>query len=272
MSVAKRTLVIETLVVLLAAAALGGCTPTFQEVYPEAGARVRVAQLGLPYSNVFLLRSATTAALVDAGSPGDEASVTLALGEARLVAADVKYVIVTHAHGDHAALARYFQEKGAKIVLGAGDVELAHTGHNDEMKPQNVTGRVLRPFVDFSYAPFDADVVVPTGKEIALDPVSLPGVRVRSMPGHTAGSVVVFVGERDALIGDVLLGGYFGGAIAPSEAGEHYYQADAQRNRCNIVALLKTGVTRFWVGHGGPVERPSIVAFSEGWPAAAQCR
>ncbi|HEY4121726.1 MAG TPA: hypothetical protein VGM56_27860, partial [Byssovorax sp.] len=148
-----------------------------------------------------------------------------------------------------------------KIVLGRGDALLAADGHNDEMKPTSAFATALRPFVDFAYEPFKADVAV-TG-DVPLDEAAFPGVRVRAMAGHTKGSLVVLVGDRDALVGDMMLGGALGGMFAASTPGEHYYQADPRANRCNVERLLATPVAHFYLGHGGPVERDAVAVYAK---------
>jgi glyoxylase-like metal-dependent hydrolase (beta-lactamase superfamily II) len=80
------------------------------------------------------------------------------------------------------------------------------------------------------------------------------------MPGHTAGSIVVVMADHSAFVGDMMMGGSFGGAFSPSQPGEHYYQADGAKNRRNIQTLLAMGVEKFYLGHGGPVARADVIA------------
>src|SRR5262245_13939944 len=94
---------------------------------------VEIQRISLAYSNVFLLRSSSGAALVDAGSPSDVADATAALGAVGLRPSDVKVVVLTHGHGDHAGMARFFQKSGSMIVVGRGDELQTTVGHNDEM-------------------------------------------------------------------------------------------------------------------------------------------
>lgn len=57
----------------------------------------------------------------------------------------------------------------------------------------------------------------------------------------------------------MMLGGCLGGALFPSRAGEQYFQFDQARNRSQIVELLRRPAHTFYLGHGGPVTRASVL-------------
>jgi glyoxylase-like metal-dependent hydrolase (beta-lactamase superfamily II) len=256
---------------LLAAMAValfaGACAPRFVSVADRAPVLeplpVRLERIALRYSNVYLLREGAAAVLVDAGSPGDAEATTSALGLLGLRPSDVRAVVLTHGHGDHAGMAAFFQKQGARIVVGRGDEAQTRVGRNDEMTPTGPFARVLKPFVKLDYEPFVPDQLV--DDEIDLTSLGMGGVRVRHMPGHTRGSLVVLVGPREAIVGDQMLGGIWGGAFHAGSAGEHYYQLDPARNRCNVQALLDAGIERFYLGHGGPVSRDAVLQWRGSW-------
>ncbi len=61
----------------------------------------------------------------------------------------------------------------------------------------------------------------------------------------------------------MIAGGALGGMFFPRSPGEHLYQGDPAQNRKNIQTLLDLGVTKFYLGHGGPVVRADVIkAFS----------
>jgi glyoxylase-like metal-dependent hydrolase (beta-lactamase superfamily II) len=101
-----------------------------------------------------------------------------------------------------------------------------------------------------------------------LRPWGIAG-RAIQRPGHTPGSLVVLFEDGRAVVGDLMLGGYLGGAILPHRAGEHYFHADLARNLENIRWLLAQGAKEFYLGHGGPVDRAAVIeAFGVATPAA----
>lgn len=243
-----------------------GCSPRF--VPTSHGAPVLepppvpIARVSLKYSNLYLLRG-DSVALVDAGSPSDIEDLGSALAKVGLRPADVKVVVLTHGHGDHAGMALFLQRSGAKIVVGRGDELQTSVGHNDEMTPQSLFARVLKPVVKLPYDAFQPDVLVDDEADLAA--YGLPGVRVKHMPGHTRGSLVVFVGRREAIVGDMMLGGIWGGMFHGETAGDHYYQLDPDQNRCNVQALLDAGIETYHLGHGGPVTRDAVLRWTESW-------
>jgi glyoxylase-like metal-dependent hydrolase (beta-lactamase superfamily II) len=241
---------------LVAALLLGGCASPWRAVGKTPPPEAEIVRIELSYSNVYLIKAARPV-LVDSGSPGDENALREALVANGVRLEDVALVVLTHGHADHSGGAAAIRSaSGAKLVLGAADARMTRKGRDDFLVPTGLMGYLLRPLCDFPFPPFEPDIAVVD----SLDLMSwgIAG-RVEAMPGHTPGSIVLLVGET-AFVGDQMLGGYFGGALAPRSPGEHYYQDLPERNHDNIRALLARGVATFYLGHGGPVAREDVVA------------
>src|SRR5512147_1816677 len=116
----------------LALAALCACAPPrFAAVGPAAtDTTTKIERVELQWSNVYLLRNGDAYALVDSGSPVDRDRLYDALVAAGVHPRQIRAVLLTHGHADHAGLARLYQLYGAKIFLGAGDVDVAAAGQN----------------------------------------------------------------------------------------------------------------------------------------------
>ncbi len=244
--------------VFLVAATSAGCGPRPRRVAMPAAAGVTVHTVELRWSNVHIIqsRAGDAAVMVDSGSPSDRRRLSAALAELDLQMSDIRAVILTHSHADHAGLARRLQRAGAAIIAGAGDVKMAARGTNDPLDSQSLTGWLIKPLIDFAFKPFTPDVVVESRVELAA--YGLPGAWVEAMPGHTPGSLVVHLPGEVAFVGDMVAGGWFGGTLFADDAGGHYYQDDTAANRRNIRTLLDRGVGRFLLGHGGPVDARSM--------------
>jgi hydroxyacylglutathione hydrolase len=227
----------------------------FKKVGEFGPDKTELLQLKLAWSNVFLIKGKQLA-LVDAGTGGDWDNLNLALKDLNLSAKDIKIVLLTHGHADHAGLAKRLQDEGAEVYVGHGDIAMLARGTNDELKPTNFMARLLKPMVDQPFEPITRATEINSPAELN-DKIGAP-IKVLPIPGHTPGSVVIILGNDQALVGDMMLGGSMGGVIFSSSAGEHYYQDDLKKNHENIRQLLGLGIQKFYLGHGGPVLRSSV--------------
>ena len=73
-------------------------------------------------------------------------------------------------------------------------------------------------------------------------------------PGHTKGSISVLLSSGEAIVGDLLMGGWLGGMFRSGQPGYPYYADDLGQIRASVKTLLDLGATKFFVGHGGPLE------------------
>jgi metallo-beta-lactamase class B len=124
---------------------------------------------------------------------------------------DIKFVLISHAHGDHDQGAALLQSRyGAKIVMGAADWD--STLQRQASAPGGVPTR---------------DVAVgPAGQKITLGDTT---VDVVATPGHTAGTLSFFFPVKDA--GRTLTVAYSGGTAFnfPRQAANFAIYRDSQR-------------------------------------------
>jgi metallo-beta-lactamase class B len=104
---------------------------------------------------------------------------------------DIKYVLISHAHGDHDQGAALLQNRyGAKVVMGTAD--------------WNVT--LQRPATAAGGVPKRDMAIEPDGKKITLGETT---VDVIATPGHTPGTLSYIFSVKDA--GRTLMVAYSGG-------------------------------------------------------------
>lgn len=88
---------------------------------------------------------------------------------------DIKYVVVSHAHADHAAGAKYLQDTyGARVVMGAADYDLLDRS-NPVWKPKR-------------------DLVATDGMRLTLGDFTMT---LHLTPGHTEGTISALFPVRD---------------------------------------------------------------------------
>ncbi len=239
------------------------CATVAQDIPPVAQNAPQVLTLKLGYSNVHVLRTVPPV-LIDAGSPSDWPALQEQLAAHQIKPCDIRWVLVTHAHQDHAGLARQFQHKcGTQIALHQDDVAIAAAGGFDpDLKFTGLMSRVVWRLVDFNYPPFTPDLIwhMAPGGFVDLAGLGVAGLagRAVSVPGHTPGSLAIVLSDGRAFIGDMLAGGYFGGALFAHQASEHYFHGDSARNYQGLRTLLDMGLHTFYIGHGGPLLRDSV--------------
>src|SRR5258708_27789318 len=119
-----------------------------------------------------------------------EEAIVGGLKKLELDPAAVKYVIITHAHGDHVGGAKLMQDRcGARIVMGAPDWDSIEKSVN-----QYPNGKPKR------------DIAAADGQKVALGDAS---VTLALTPGHTPGTVSMFFQVKDG--GRPLTVAYSGG-------------------------------------------------------------
>ncbi len=210
----------------------------------------------LKYSNVFLIKAQKNI-LVDTGSKGEIEDLIKRLSDMKVKLDDVSLVVLTHAHSDHAAnVAEIKHRSKAKVVLQRGDLGFATAGDHGKLRVSSFLGYFLKWFIDPKYEAFTPDFIYDSMYD--LIPWGIGGY-IMAMPGHTKGSSVIIVDQTKAFVGDMFMGGYFGGAYRPEKPGEYYFSDDIERNKSNIKVLIDMGIETFYVGHGGPVSRSDLV-------------
>ena len=142
--------------------------------------------------------------LVDAGMKGSSGMIIESLEAIGLSIDMVKALVISHRHPDHAA--------GAAELIDGRDISvIAHrleagvlTGREQAPNPiQNkLMARIAAPVIErMTGSPTNVDVELEDGDVI---PFAFP-VQVVHLPGHTAGSIALFLPDRKlVIIGDAL--------------------------------------------------------------------
>lgn len=131
--------------------------------------------LGQTAFSVWGLRTSEGIILVDAiFDYSVEAEVIEGLRKLGIDPAEIRYLVVSHAHGDHSGGAGILQRHGARVVMSAADWDL-YERSGDEVKATR-------------------DIVATDGMEIELGGAT---VRVYMTPGHTLGTMSTVLPVHD---------------------------------------------------------------------------
>jgi hydroxyacylglutathione hydrolase len=220
-----------------------------------------VHPLRLRSSNAYLVVGGRPI-LVDTGSRGDAATIAAGCATAGVKIRDLALILHTHVHSDHFGnTAELATEAGCPVAYHPGDRPLAVRGDNGPLQGIALRGRILARLV--SHLPFRtraADVDAEDG--MRLDEFGIAG-SVLHTPGHTPGSISVVLDSGDAIVGDVIMGGYAGGAIWPTKPNFHYFAEDLPAAMASIDRILAAASGRLFVGHGGPLRHNEVRAWRQ---------
>jgi glyoxylase-like metal-dependent hydrolase (beta-lactamase superfamily II) len=205
-------------------------------------------------SNVFLLTDGKTNILVDTGPKFVWSILQRRLQ--KLKVEEIKLLILTHSHFDHAANAcRIKKEYGCKVMIHSLEADYLLNGENIVPSGTNpVTGIMVKLLANrmlsvaryqpctFDYAPESSFDLAEFGFNAA----------VIHTPGHTGGSMSIIVDNEIALVGDTMFG-FFGWTNYPP------FAVDPVQLVKSWGILVKTGCNVFLPSHGSAKTRAQVI-------------
>jgi glyoxylase-like metal-dependent hydrolase (beta-lactamase superfamily II) len=212
--------------------------------------------LRLSIANVYLISGARDI-LVDAGGPKDVPRIISFLQTHGIGPGKLQLILLTHGHWDHAGGAAQLRAAlRAPVAIHRSDAELARRGINGPLKATNLTGRLLQPFLDRSYPPVEPDHLIEDEIDLTAFGVA---ARIIITPGHTPGSLSVRTADAQLIVGDLLMGGWFGGWLFPARPGLHYYADDLAQVHASVQKVLASSPRIIHPAHGGPLDPQEVV-------------
>lgn len=222
---------------------------------------IRIPILPFNMVNAHLIKSDGGVVLVDTGIPGSERKIEGVLRQYGLSFPDIKLIVVTHAHTDHAgSAARIRQLSGAPILAHKDDADYYSRRLTMTYCTTGLVGRLFAktPVPHEPYEAFVPDILMQNSDSIDLAKYGVGGT-VRHTAGHTPGSVAVELQSGDALVGDLVASGILIGGIAfTGKAIRPPFEDDPQTVSQELERLLGAGFKRFHMGHGGPLDAQEI--------------
>ncbi len=221
--------------------------------------RVPILPFGLV--NAHLIRGDAGVVLVDAGLPNTEHRVLAVLRQHGLGFDDIRLIVITHAHVDHAGNAATLQRlSGAPIMAHEGDLPFYLKEQTMTFCSTGLFGRLfLKTGLMYEpYEKFRPDILLKDFECVSLLKWGVDGV-VRHTAGHTAGSISIELADQQCLVGDLVSSGLLLGGIAcTGRAKQPPFEDDSQLVARQLEAMLATGGQQFYMGHGGPLTAEQV--------------
>ena len=210
-----------------------------------------IVPIRLRISNAYLIVG-RRAVLVDSGCDGEAGRIIKAMAAAGVAPADLSMIIHTHAHADHCgstwALSRMCE---APVAVHQADAAMLQSGL---MRPVILTRPLARLIGLFGAKRFDgvrADLVIE--REIDLRPYGIEG-RLLHTPGHTHGSVSILLDGGEAIVGDLMIGGF----LRRHQPQRCWFAEEPDIVPESIAGLMRLEPSIIHPGHGGPLSPQAV--------------
>lgn len=218
----------------------------------------QIITLRLSVSNAFLIKGPQANILVDTGIPNEDAKIVQMLEQNGLALKDLALIIHTHGHLDHCGSTKaLLQQYKIPTLIHAHDAAMATSGNSGSFKASSWFGKFLKNKIEgIPYPPFIPDIVF-------LDEFDLTSfgidARLIHTPGHTPGSLSLLRNDGKAIVGDLLMGGFFLGKILKKYPNRYYFEDDPNAIRQSLKLLHQQKVKTLYVGHGGPLAMDRVI-------------
>ncbi len=207
-----------------------------------------VYQLQALGARVTVIESEDGLVMVDAGFRGSVGRVALGLEAIGRSIRDVRLVAITHCHPDHAG--------GLDRIVEASSARVA--AHSEDAGVIDGTGPMISPYRNGFLANVTRPLMTPFyGARVAVDYVledgdmlpTVPEMRVVHVPGHTAGSICVYVPSSKLLIVGDALQNRFNRLSGPAAA----VTKDIAQAMASLNKLLSLDFDTICFGHHSPI-------------------
>ena len=155
--------------------------------------KMNIVTLSYHSTNYYAIDLDERKLLIDCGWPGTLTQFTAEMKRKGIVPADIRYILVTHFHPDHAGLVQEFKDQGSKLILMESQVRFV-TSVKGHLRTKKDAFTEIRPDDNF--------ILSFRESRKFLASLGLAG-EVLETPGHSPDSITLVLDEGSAFIGDL---------------------------------------------------------------------
>ncbi len=174
--------------------------------------KVHIVKLG--WTRCFLLKCTGGYLLIDTDYEKYYALFEKKLVRLGIATSDIKYLLLTHHHDDHAGFAaELVRHTGCRVIAHRNAVSALNGGKSEEdIKPVNRRIHIVMKFYmlihkEFNFPPVrltERDILIEGDNDSFLKEIGIDGVILHT-PGHTRDSVSVLLSDGSAFVGDAAM-------------------------------------------------------------------
>jgi hydroxyacylglutathione hydrolase len=194
--------------------------------------------------NVYLLDGGSDAAIIDAGGGVEPERMVAEIERDGIDLKKISTVLLTHAHGDHAAGARLWHDNyGMKVWCACESKPWIESGDEEKSSLKAAREAGIYPH-DFRFPPCPIHRALDDGEEITIGDAMLT---IIDTPGHSRGHISFWWESQKAIFcGDLI---FPGGKIAPQVT----WDFSILELRSSIEKLHALKVQSMFAGHSAPL-------------------
>lgn len=193
--------------------------------------------------NVYLLDGGGECALIDAGGGIDPERIVENIRQDGFSMDRIRYCLITHAHADHAAGARFFHDNyGIEVIMAQEAAPWLESGDVQKTSVEQAKRGGVYP-ADYRFPACPVARAVTDGERIAVGEIELT---VIDSPGHSRGHVCYLwetAGRRSLFAGDTV---FAGGKVVV----QYVWDCIIAEYADTVGKLHELNIERLFPGHG----------------------
>jgi len=208
---------------------------------------------GVRGANAYLVKGDECITVVDTGLPSNTGKILDYVDKLGCHRSDIRTIVLTHSDMDHVgSAARLREETHAKVAIHEADAPRL-SGEKEWKTVKGVLGFFFRAMgILMRFNRFKADVLL-------RDSDVIDGLTVIHTPGHTEGSICLYLPSRALFVGDTLLTNHERTLSLPRRS----MSIDLNLSKQSIRRISQLEYSALLPGHGPPIEQNASASVRE---------